>query len=458
MGYKGSWMEGGCVICLLLTCCDKGDLYTNIKNLDKQHLPEDRILKSFVQLALALQHMHVQRMLHRDVKTPNILVTTDNDLMLGDFGFATYLPKESEYLTQIVGTPNYMGPELVQQQRYSFPADVWALGCVLVEMATLKPAFEAFDLEGLGKKVLESPPPTLPKQYSEDMRSLVRRLLTKEPSQRPALFEVLGTPFLQPYVVAQQQRVDDFKANSPELPPTPDPERMMREWNEQEQKRRNRRKSASSAYQKAEEQPKRAAREPLPKFWLKEMKHNPRISPETKQTRKFSSKPFTSVLLKAPLPLSSPLPLASTPSQHKSGPVRSSPFIKIAAPPAVPRPKASKHRLPTIKPPKEKRSSFHGLSRPFSEEPSWDLGVSPGSAVKAEALRELVTPAVFIEEENIPWSEKWANSCRRGRRKELQTKCKISIQTGKTSAPLEHDNLAKEIMSRLQHLYGLEPS
>eukprot|EP00959_Pyramimonas_sp_CCMP1952_P080955 1691156-Pyramimonas_sp.AAC.1 len=231
VGYRGSWIDGGTVVCMLLEYCDGGDLYTNLRSMQGSYfLPEPHILKLFVQMALALSHMHSHRILHRDVKSQNILVQQNGKLMLGDFGFATFLPKDSDRISQIVGTPNYMAPELVLEKDYSYAADVWALGCVLVEMASSKPAFEAFDLGGLGKKILEGPLPTIPKQYSEDLRSLTRSLLTREEAERPSISDMLSTPFLKPYVEEQQKRIDEYNQDAPDLPEMPDPEKMMRDW------------------------------------------------------------------------------------------------------------------------------------------------------------------------------------------------------------------------------------
>ena len=89
----------------------------------------------------ALDHMHSSGMVHRDLKPENILVTADGVAKVCDFGFARLLKKEGEDLTDYVATRWYRSPELLLTPRYGFPADVWAMGCVLGEMLDGQPLF-----------------------------------------------------------------------------------------------------------------------------------------------------------------------------------------------------------------------------------------------------------------------------------------------------------------------------
>lgn len=80
--------------------------------------------------------LHDARILHRDVKAANILITSADTVKLGDLGIAKFM-KTGMTKTQI-GTPHYMPPEVWRNKPYSFSSDVWALGCLLFEMSTFQ--------------------------------------------------------------------------------------------------------------------------------------------------------------------------------------------------------------------------------------------------------------------------------------------------------------------------------
>uniref|UniRef100_A0A7S0R108 non-specific serine/threonine protein kinase n=1 Tax=Pyramimonas obovata TaxID=1411642 RepID=A0A7S0R108_9CHLO len=485
VGYRGSWIDGGSVVCMLLEYCDGGDLYTNLRSMKNCFLPEEHILKMFVQMALALNHMHSHRILHRDVKSQNILVRQNGEVMLGDFGFATFLPKDSDEMSQIVGTPNYMAPELVLEKSYSFPADVWALGCVLVEMVTLKPAFEAFDLGGLGKKILDGTPPTLPKQYSEDLRTLARSLLTKDENERPTLSDVLSTPFLQPYLEEQQRRVDEYNKNAPDLPPLPDPEKMMREWDELQLARKKQRENDTPErlrklemelkYKSREANLQRRAKQVQKKLDAFEHRSfqnvfapteahfaaSPPKNPVHPAKPKMFVKKASSDVVRRKVQPDVLKPTAQTTVQRKTAP---SIEVKEEAPsnpdnqktPVFPLDRMSKkgnvkpqkgHKLPMLHPPIRERNPY----KEVLELPEWESGVK---SVRAAALADKVTPAVFKEQAITPWSEKWSQFCNRGLGGELKVNYKVNIQgTGKTTTDPQHESAVKASMRKLHNLY-----
>ena len=104
----------------------------------------------FVQLLLSLQHVHSKQILHRDLKTQNILLNKDRDVVkIGDFGISKVLSSKSKAFT-VVGTPCYISPELCEGKPYNQKSDIWAVGCVLYELLSLKRAFEAAVSNGKG--------------------------------------------------------------------------------------------------------------------------------------------------------------------------------------------------------------------------------------------------------------------------------------------------------------------
>nr|XP_017496347.2 serine/threonine-protein kinase Nek8 isoform X1 [Manis javanica] len=157
-------------------------------------LEEETILHFFVQILLALHHVHIHLILHRDLKTQNILLDKHRMVVkIGDFGISKILSSKSKAYT-VVGTPCYISPELCEGKPYNQKSDIWALGCVLYELASLKRAFEAANLPALVLKIMSGTFAPISDRYSPELRQLVLSLLSLEPAQRPPLSHIMAQP------------------------------------------------------------------------------------------------------------------------------------------------------------------------------------------------------------------------------------------------------------------------
>ncbi|XP_075901554.1 serine/threonine-protein kinase Nek1-like isoform X2 [Nelusetta ayraudi] len=209
--YKESFEEGGCLY-IVMDYCEGGDLFKKINSQKGVLFSEEQILDWFVQICLALKHVHDRKILHRDIKSQNIFLTKDGTVQLGDFGIARVLNSTVELARTCIGTPYYLSPEICENKPYNNKSDIWALGCVLYEMCTLKHAFEAGNMKNLVLKIIRGSYPPVSVHYSQELRSLLAQLFKRNPRERPSVCIVLDKAFLScriekfltPQIIAQE--------------------------------------------------------------------------------------------------------------------------------------------------------------------------------------------------------------------------------------------------------------
>ncbi|VDN35023.1 unnamed protein product [Gongylonema pulchrum] len=140
---------------------------------------ESTVLNYFTQVAIGLEYMHSKQILHRDLKTQNILLNKKRTIVkLSDFGISKELTTRSLAST-VVGTPNYLSPEICEGRAYNQKSDLWALGCVLYELAELRRAFDGENLPSIVMKITKGKYNPVSEHWSSELKQLISAILDR---------------------------------------------------------------------------------------------------------------------------------------------------------------------------------------------------------------------------------------------------------------------------------------
>ena len=150
---------------IVMEYCEGGDLQKFLEERKKIPLNDNFIWKLFIQIVIGLGEIHNMNILHRDLKTPNIFLTKNNDIRIGDLGIAKQLLR-FRFTNTVIGTPYYLSPEICKN----------------------KPS--------LIKKILEQNPKPIPTTFDNNFNILVKQLLQKEKNKRPSCKIILKLPYV----------------------------------------------------------------------------------------------------------------------------------------------------------------------------------------------------------------------------------------------------------------------
>uniref|UniRef100_A0A667XAU1 non-specific serine/threonine protein kinase n=1 Tax=Myripristis murdjan TaxID=586833 RepID=A0A667XAU1_9TELE len=169
---------------IVMEYCDGGDLMKRINMQRGVPFTEEQVLDWFVQICLGLKHIHDRKILHRDIKTQNIFLTSGGmKAKLGDFGIARMLNNTMELARTCVGTPYYLSPEICESRPYN--------------NKTCVHEFEGSSLRQLVGKICRGRYNPVSSCYSYDLRLLLTQLFKVSPRDRPSVSSVLKRPFLE---------------------------------------------------------------------------------------------------------------------------------------------------------------------------------------------------------------------------------------------------------------------
>ncbi|XP_034427564.1 TRAF2 and NCK interacting kinase b isoform X4 [Hippoglossus hippoglossus] len=198
---------------LVMEFCGAGSVTDLIKNTKGSTLKEEWIAYICREILRGLTHLHQHKVIHRDIKGQNVLLTENAEVKLVDFGVSAQLDRTVGRRNTFIGTPYWMAPEVIAcdenpDATYDFKSDLWSLGITAVEMAEGAPPL--CDMHPMRALFLipRNPAPRLKsKKWSKKFQSFIESCLVKSHSQRPSTEQLLKHPFIRDLPNERQIRI-----------------------------------------------------------------------------------------------------------------------------------------------------------------------------------------------------------------------------------------------------------
>ncbi|XP_077952366.1 TRAF2 and NCK interacting kinase b isoform X13 [Gasterosteus aculeatus] len=198
---------------LVMEFCGAGSITDLIKNTKGNSLKEEWIAYVCREILRGLTHLHQHKVIHRDIKGQNVLLTENAEVKLVDFGVSAQLDRTVGRRNTFIGTPYWMAPEVIAcdenpDATYDFKSDLWSLGITAIEMAEGAPPL--CDMHPMRALFLipRNPAPRLKsKKWSKKFQSFIDSCLVKSHSQRPSTEQLLKHPFIRDLPNERQVRI-----------------------------------------------------------------------------------------------------------------------------------------------------------------------------------------------------------------------------------------------------------
>ncbi|XP_012941530.1 mitogen-activated protein kinase kinase kinase 12 [Aplysia californica] len=188
ISFKGVCTQAPCY-CIIMEYCPYGQLYEVLR--DGKEIPPTLVLDWSKQIASGMNYLHSHKIIHRDLKSPNVLVASNDIVKISDFGTSREWNEKSTKMS-FAGTVAWMAPEVIRNEMCSEKVDIWSYGVVLWELLTAEVPYKDVDssaiIWGVGSNSLHLP---VPGTCPEGFKLLMRQCWSAKPRNRPSFRQIL---------------------------------------------------------------------------------------------------------------------------------------------------------------------------------------------------------------------------------------------------------------------------
>ncbi|CAH0555505.1 unnamed protein product [Brassicogethes aeneus] len=184
---------------IVMEYATKGSLFDLISKSRPNYFQPQFVMDLFCQILMGLEHIHSKKVIHRDLKCENIFLTgvSDNVIKIGDFGISKKILTTKKTQT-IIGTCNYLAPEVCDGKPYDVKSDIWSLGCILYELCALEKMFEG-TLSNVVLSIANGKIKCVNTAfYGDEMQDLITMMLQVNPDHRPDTKALMCHPDIFP--------------------------------------------------------------------------------------------------------------------------------------------------------------------------------------------------------------------------------------------------------------------
>ncbi|CAD8172478.1 unnamed protein product [Paramecium pentaurelia] len=181
---------------LILELADNGSLFSYIRK--RRRLPENEAFVYFFQTCLGIDYLHKKNIIHRDLKPENLLLDKQGNVKVCDFGWSAETTQNGVRRT-FCGTLDYMAPEMLTNQPYSFTLDIWCLGILLFELIHGFAPFKGKNENEKCNNIVKMTPIDYDPSLSLEAKQLIQGILKYNPNERLSMTQIFEHPWMKKY-------------------------------------------------------------------------------------------------------------------------------------------------------------------------------------------------------------------------------------------------------------------